>query len=95
MNNTLITVVIGPYCWGSGKSLKQAFAKARCNYPTFGEKKSMPYTEYEVSEDFEVDPTGTITATTLNKRREVRYEGDMRITTVFPAGNVYRERVPT
>lgn len=72
-------VVVGPRCWGAGKTLQAALAKARQNYPTYGGSNPMPYNAYEASEDFEVDGMGTISARELKRIREVRFEGGEKI----------------
>jgi len=87
-----VIVVVGPQCWGSGDSMQQAVSKARRCFPTYGEKRFMPYNAYEASPDFEVDEMGYITAIKLRKIREVRYEGNMQIAHDLINGWILRER---
>lgn len=78
-------VVVGPNCWGAGKSMRQAVAKARINFPAGLMKDRsgrMPYNAYEASDDFDVGPSGTITGSRIKRIREVRYEGDKQIVRV-------------
>lgn len=71
-------VVVGPQCWGSGRTLQQAVAKCRNNWPSFYRSEGMPYNAYEASEDFQVDDMGTITAQSLKKIREVRFDNGVK-----------------
>lgn len=73
-------VVVGPNCWGAGKDLRQAVAKARINYPaSIFRNRPMDYNAYEASDDFNVDCFGAISATELKKIREVRHTHEGRI----------------
>jgi hypothetical protein len=71
--------VIGPHCYGIGRTIQQALARARVNRPTFYAASPMPYNAYRASEDVEVDGMGNISATILHKIREVRYRDGQKI----------------
>lgn len=75
-------VVVGPNCWGAGDSLRQAVGKARINWPRWAGRNyeaGMPYNAYEASDDFEVDPFGAISASSLKRIREVRIVDGKRV----------------
>lgn len=67
----MVYVVVGPNCYGSGDTLSEAIMYAKSNWYGRGSEK-MPYNAYEASDDWDVDHTGTISATTLNKLEEYR-----------------------
>ena len=67
-------VVIGPRCYGSGATLKQAISRCRCAYPTYRTGKyEMPFNAYFAADDWTIDGQGTIYASELTKLREVRF----------------------
>lgn len=65
-------VVVGPWCWGMGGSLKQAIKNAQENYPARG---PMPYNAWVASDDVEVNEFGHVSARELKRVREARVEG--------------------
>lgn len=69
-----IFVVVGPRCYGSGATLKQAISRCRCAYPTYrANKYEMPFNAYTATPDWEIDGHGTLSASKLTKLREVRF----------------------
>lgn len=84
--NTVI-VVVGPRCWGSGKSLQQAVAIARKNYAAAGH---MEYNAYVCSPDFCVDDMGVLHAKSVTPLCEIRYAGEMKVAT-YPDGRAVKK----
>lgn len=74
-------VVVGPFCWGAGDSLKSAVGKARINWPFAGRANPdiMPYKAYLASDDFQVNDYGHISAKELKRIREVRVVNGKKI----------------
>lgn len=68
-------VVVGPYCYGSGRTVLQALSSALDNYPQFARVRNyseMNFNLYEASEDWDIDHTGDIFASSLIKLAEHR-----------------------
>ena len=57
-------VAVGPYCFGSGESKKAALECCRSFLPHFCRSKpeDMPFLLYRVSEDWEIDFHGNVSA---------------------------------
>jgi hypothetical protein len=70
--NIMEYVVVGPRCYGNGKTLAAAVKAAKKHYPSYQDPERMPYNAYEASPDWTVDDFGAISATTLTKIKEHR-----------------------
>ena len=71
-------IVIGPRCWGKGRSIKQATANAKKNWPQLDRPYGWSYAAYEVHPDSWVDELGGIVHPIGHRPVEVESEFPIR-----------------